>query len=375
MRANFSQNVMNVFAQNETNYEEVKNLMFDLAMKRDMYDADGNKINKADAEKKLLDISRSIFGLSDGYTPRDFKRAIRDHAREWFDVIEEVVDTYIQTGMQENEFFNNFVEYRNLALGQENMFYIPEDIILSIVKVGTSHHDYSLQRYAAGETLTVPMARYGGAVGADINRYMAGQEDWDRLVAALSKAAVSKQQTIIWNEVKSAASKLPVQTGFVESGALSNTDAVKNRFRNVIANVSMANNGADVVIFGTDTALRQINNLADVQWANRTMKDDMFMMGRLGSFEGTTLVEIPNRFVDKTYNAKVFDDNILLFLPAGQDNKFIYFVTQGETEIDEITEKNEEHGRWDDLQKFEIQMNWGVAVATYKQFGQWTLPA
>ena len=373
MVKNFSQNVMNVFMQNDTNYSEVKNLMTDLARGREMFDADGNKIAKADAEKKLLDLSRAIFGLSEGYTPREFKRAMRDHSREWFDVIEEIVDEYIQTGMQENEFFNDFVDYRNLALGQENMFYAPEDIILSIAKVGVSHHDYILQRYKESEPITVPMARYGGAVGADINRYMAGQEDWDRLVTALARAAMSKQQTIIWNEVKAAAAKLPVQTGFVESGAISNTDAVKNRFRAVISNVSMANNGADVVIFGTDTALRSLNALADVDWANRTMKDDMFMMGRLGSFEGTALVEIPNRFIDKNYDAKVFDDNILFFLPAGQDNKFIYFVTQGETEIDEIMEKGEEHGRIDDIQKYEIQMTWGVATATYRQFGQWTI--
>ena len=84
-KINFSQNVMNVFAQNETNYDEVKNLMTDLAKGREMFDADGNKIAKADAEKKLLELSRSIFGLSEGYTARDFKRAMRDHSREWFD--------------------------------------------------------------------------------------------------------------------------------------------------------------------------------------------------------------------------------------------------------------------------------------------------
>ena len=147
-KINFSNHVMNVFNQFKTDYEEVKNLMTDLAMRREMFDENGNKISKAEAEKKLLDISRSIFGLEENYTPRDLKRALRDHGREWFDVIEETVDDYIAYGMRENEFFNSFVNYRNRALGQDNLFWVPgDDLILSVAKVGTSHHDYILQRY------------------------------------------------------------------------------------------------------------------------------------------------------------------------------------------------------------------------------------
>ena len=371
-RMNFSNHVMNVFNHYETTYDEVKNLMSDLAMHREMFDEDGNKISKADAEKKLLDISRSIFGIQEGYTPRELKRAIRDHGREWFDVIEETVDDYIAYGMRENEFFNSFVNYRNRALGQDNLFWVPgDDLILSVAKVGTSHHDYILQRYNAGESYTVPVARYGAAVGADINRYMAGQEDWDTLVLAIARAFTLKQQVEIYNLVASAAEKLPVQTGFVDTGALSNT--TKDAFDNIIQNVSAANDGADVVIFGTKSALKQISKLADVDWASSGMKDDIASIGRLGSYEGTALFEVPQRFADKTLTTKLFDDKKLHFFPTGSDNKLVDFFTYGETEIDEITEKGEANGRIDDIMKYEVQMSWGAAVRIERQFGQWTL--
>lgn len=371
-RLMFTSNVKNVFAKYETSYDEVKNLMSDLAMHREMYDDEGNKISKQEAEKTLLDISRDIFGLSDDYTPREFNRAMRDHSREWFDIIEETVDEYIEYGMRESELFNQLVNYRTRKLGQDNLFWVPgDDIILSVAKVGTSHHDYILQRYNEGESYTVPVARYGAAIGADINRYMAGQEDWDRLVNVIGKSFIMKQQVEIYNLAMNAANKLPVQTGFVETGALS--DSTKEKFDEIIANVSAANDGAGVVIFGTSLALKQINKLAKVDWASDSQKEDIATMGRLGNYEGTALFEVPQRFADKSLTTKLFDDKKLLFLPVGVDNKLIDFFTYGETEIDEVTEKGEEHGRYDDLMKYEVQMSWGAAVRIHRQFGMWTL--
>lgn len=371
-KMNFSSHIMNVFSQNETNYDGVKNLMSDLALGREMFDDEGNRVSKADAEKRLLDITRQIFGLSEGFSHRDLNRAMRDHGREWFDVIEETVDEYIAYGMRESELFNQLVNVRSRALGEDNLFWVPgKDIILSVAKVGTSHHDYILQRYNEGESYTVPVARYGAAVGADINRYMAGQENWDKLVNAIGKAFIMKQQVEIYNLAMSAAEKLPVQTGFVDSGALS--ASTKDAFDEIIANVSAANDGADVVIFGTNVALKQINKLAKVEWASDEQKNDMANMGRLGHYEGTALFEVPQRFADKTLTTKLFNDKKLIFLPVGVDNKMIDFFTYGETELNEINQKGEANGRIDDIMKYEVQMAWGAAVRVHRQFGQWTL--
>lgn len=56
-KINFSNHVMNVFSTMETNYEEVKNLMFDLAMGNEIYDEEsGRVVPKAEAEGKLRSI-------------------------------------------------------------------------------------------------------------------------------------------------------------------------------------------------------------------------------------------------------------------------------------------------------------------------------
>jgi len=51
-KLNFSANIMNVFSEMETNYDEVKNLMFDLAMGNEIFDGE-RVVSKAEAEGKL----------------------------------------------------------------------------------------------------------------------------------------------------------------------------------------------------------------------------------------------------------------------------------------------------------------------------------
>ena len=368
----FTTHMNEIFSKFDTDIDGIRNLMSDLALHRDIFDEEGNKVSTQDANAKLRDMVMSMFELDPGYSDRDFNRAMKRHGQEWFEIIEETVDEYIAYGMRENELFNQLVNVRSRALGQDNLFWIPEDdIILSIARVGTSHHDYILQRLGVGESYTVPVARYGAAVGMELNKYMAGQEDWAKLVDTLAKSFVMKQQVEIYNLAMTAATKLPVTTGFIGSGAFS--ASTKAAVDAIIENVSAANDGAEVVAIGTRTALKNFTKLGDVNWIAPSMKESVAHTGLLGDYEGTELLVVEQRFADKTLTTKLFDDTKILFLAKGVDNKLIDMFTYGETEIDEITQKGEEHGRYDDLGKYEIQMSWGMAVRVKRMFGQWTL--
>ena len=372
-KINFSAHVMNVFNEMETNYEEIKNLMYDLAMGNEIYDAESERvIPKNEAEEKLRTVCQKVFGVTADSSKRELKRAYRDHGREFFDIIEEVIDVVISNGFKDNEFFENFVDYRNLALGDAYEFYSEEEVILSIAKVGVSHHDYILQRLGKGETFTIPYARYGAAVGADINMYMIGREDWSALTNAISRAFSVKIQQEVYAQLLSAANSIPasIRSGFVGTGVLGS--ATKDAFDAIISNVETANEST-VVILGTKTALKKLNALSDVNWRAESLKEDVSHSGRIGDYEGTTLMEIPQRFTSKTDLTPLIDNTKLWILPASQTDKFIKVVDVGETEIDEITEKGEEHGRWDDIMKYEVQRSYGISTILGRYFGQWTL--
>lgn len=370
-KINFSANTQAVFSAMGTDYESMNHLMQDLALGREIFDEESQRmISKADANAKVLDFSRQVLAIGNVRDRQEVRRGLRDHGREWLDIIEDTVDLVITTGLQENEWFNTFVDSMTIGYGDRADFYSEEESILSVAKSGESHHDHILQRIAAGQTVPVPTFRHVVKIGADINRFILGDVDWAKMIQAVARAFVLDTQTEAYSALDSAVSKLPVTEGFVETGALS--AATKAQFDGIISNVQAANDGAEVSIFGTQVALKKITALADVNWANTAQKDAMANSGIIGIYEGTPLVVLPQRFKDRNMKTMVFDDKKLFIMPM-VENKFVKFIDEGVTEINEITDKGEQNGRWDDIMTYEVQRRYGVAVMIGRYFGQWTL--
>ena len=204
--------------------------------------------------------------------------------------MEEEIDVKVETGFKESEFFNNYVETRNLSRGDRQEFWTDDKVVLSTTKIAGDHHDFTLQRLGSGESYTVTTSVYGIAVGADIDKYLIGQEDWTKLIDAITKAFVVMVQDLIFAEVLNAPKKLPVQTGFVETGALNTQN--RGKFNKVLQNVSVANDNAEVVIMGTMVGLQELENLVNVNWIAASQKEAVASMGRLGNYGRYRLVEI-----------------------------------------------------------------------------------
>ena len=363
----FSEHVKNVFATMDTTYDEMKSLMFDL------YKGNVDGMSKAEAEDNLRQLALNIFGLTKDSSKRDRKRAYEAHAKEFFEIIEEVIDQTVTVGLRDNEWFNALVNYKNLRDGQENLFVTEDDTtVLSIARMGKRHHDTILQRLPENDTYSIETDLYGAAVGADIDLYLIGQEDWEKLVSKITDAFVKLIQGLIFTEVKAAVNKLPVQAGFVDTGAL-DADSRKD-FNKILQNVSIANNNAPVVIFGTMVALQELENLIKVNWIADSQKEDVAGNSRLGNYGRYQLVEIPQRFKTLTSAGPTyeFDDNVLYVFASG-DNKIVDMVDVGETVIDEVNERGEANGRIDDTKKYEVQREFGVGARFGKYFGQWTI--
>ena len=365
-KMNFSAHVLNVFDEMKTSYEEVKNLMFDL-YKNELDDG----ISKREAEDKLREVSLKIFGLTKDSSHRERERAYRDHARQYFDVIEEVTDWTVSTGLKENEWFNALVNYKNLKDGDANLFVNEhEEVILSVARMGKRHHDTMLQRLPENTTYSVETDVYGAAVGADIDRYLIGQEDWTKLVDAITKAFVVKIQELIFAEILEAPKKHPAQSEFVQTGALNTTN--RKKFNKILQNVSVANDNADVVIMGTMVALQELENLIDVKWVADSQKEDIAKMGRLGNYGRYTLVEIPQRFARNDVTKSMYKDDTLFVFASG-DNKLVDMVDVGETHIEEITERGTANSNIADIMKYEVQRELGVSTRIGRYFGSWTI--
>ena len=224
-----------------------------------------------------------------------------------------------------------------------------------------------MQKLGEGEAFSVKTANYAIKVGMDIDVYLLGRKDWSELVDATSRAFQIQVQNDMFTEVMAAGDKLPTNEQFNVTRELD--AANKARFDEHIADVSAANGGVDVVIMGLKTDLKKLNTLADIEWISEDQKKQVAEMGRLGSYEGTTLVEIPQRFALNDVTKKLIPAGKLLIMP-NVDNRFVKFVDVGETEIVEVTEKAQ---RKDDFMTYEVQREMGVATIIDRYFGVWNI--
>ena len=364
MFSDLNSRLQGIFAT-EDNYEGFRNLSYDLAHNIEIFDEEGNRVSGMDANAKLRKYVYSILGINEKSTKRDRKRAMSKYGKELFEVIEDVIDFKVETGFKESEFFQQFVEERNMKRGDSQEFWTEEDVVLSTVKIAGDHHDFTLQRLGSGESYTVTTSVYGIAVGADIDMYLAGRYDWSKLTDACARAFVIQIQNEMYAEVMNVGDKLPAQ--FKGTGTLSST--TKDQFDTLIEDVAIANDNVPVIIMGTKTALKKLTALADIDWVTEEQRGEVAKTGRLGSYEGVTLMEIPQRFALNDTTQKLVDSTKLLIMPQ-VENKFVKFVDVGETEITEITEKA---ARNDDTMKYEVQRAMGIGTQIGRYFGIWTL--
>lgn len=217
----------------------------------------------------------------------------------------------------------------------------------------------------------MPTSVYAVKVGSDIRLFLTGRRNWSDFVSAVAKAFTKKIQDELYAEFMNAASKLPVKTGFTGTGAL--TTAAKANFDAIIDNVAMANNSG-VAIMGTKAALKNLNALVanttgSINWIAESDKESIARTGLIGDYEGTPLMEIPQRFADNNLNSTLIDPKKILIMPLVDGFKPVKFIDGGET----ILEVSEVGATMDDRQTYEAQRRMGIATIVTRQFGEWNI--
>lgn len=330
-----------------------------------------NKVQKYSVEEANTVIRNKIFeiaGLSENPTERQIQKAFRKQAvREAiFEILEETIDDALITGWSSDPVFRRFVEFKTAVLGQKNAFYVKKDCILTISKIAPSHHNIKRQRLAGGSTRAVETANYGAKVYMEMSRFLQGVEDWTALISEITRAFDLYVNTMLHKAVMSASEQLPVPTKWNVSGQA--TPANKAKFKKLISDVQLAT-GSKAMIIGTEVALSSLTGFGDVAWASDEAKSDLYKFGRLGTFEGTTIVQLPQAFAPNNVEEYLESDDKLLIMPEGIE-PFVKFFYEGSQEI---LEKSEAGENGDDTKDYEFKVCMGLETITNSRFGCWTI--
>lgn len=268
---NFDLSIKNAFDNNEENYMNFSKLMVDAAH------GNPDGVTPKQANDKIVEMFRKVIGVDEHATKAEVRKAIRRNQTAVFEIIEEVIDDMLVSGWQQNPFFREYVDVRNMAIGDKNEFYVPDKSVLSVMKVSGNHHDILRQRLSSGKTFSVETSWIGLKVYAEFERMMTGVENFATLVSKITEAVDRYINEALYEALMGVGSTLGAQ--WYKSSAIS--EATAETLRTLCMDVGIASN-SEVVIMGTRAALASVYALNNVDWASSEMKNEKYLTGKFG---------------------------------------------------------------------------------------------
>lgn len=280
----------------------------------------------ADRDEAIRKEIFKILGL-ESYSRKEFRQAWRQHKNEVYNLIEELCDQVMVDGEAiRDAFFNQFVETRNLALGDKNEFYVEGENELELVEFSGSHFDLRRTRIDVGQNFSVGVKNYGIKVYEYFERVMAGRCDFAKLVELIAVAINKKMAELARETMTAALANLPAV--YNHNGSY-NEDAIMQ----LIAHVEAATGEAPRLV-GTKTAIRRLQGVVDTKWSN-DMKNERNQNGFITTWNGYSCVELQQSHAKGNETFLMPDDTI--YVLTGND-KPVKMVFEGDTEVKEISD-------------------------------------
>lgn len=137
---NFNAHVQGVFENDESKFMGFQSLLHDATIGKGEVEG----FTKKEVNDKIVSLFRAAIGCDETSSAKEIRKAIRRNQNVVFDLLEETLDNLLVTGWQNDPFMMQYVDQRNLALGDKNEFYTEDDSMLSVMKVSGNHHDIFL---------------------------------------------------------------------------------------------------------------------------------------------------------------------------------------------------------------------------------------
>jgi hypothetical protein len=283
-----------------------------------------DKFSQKDGNKAVREALVELCG-----TDKPDFRTFRRNKNEIFEIIEIALDEVITSGWANNDFFTTLVDYRNVNLGDKNLFDVPDNSILTVAKTARGVLDLRRQRLDVGSTFSVPVSTYSVSIGEDLLRVISGRMDWSALVAKVQQAYDNKLKDDIYSAIKGSITYLPA--AFKQTGSFTTAN-----LQSLVDHTMAANGNAGVVIAGTNVALGSVYGTPDITWSDG-MKDELNRTGKVAFWRSVPLIAIPQVHKINTFDFAL-DDTQLYILPANTNP--IKVVEEGNATVVENADGN-----------------------------------
>lgn len=279
-------------------------------------------VPSAFSEGNPSDVIRNALIEANGGSTKIDVKAMRKTNGSFFELVEELIVASIIEGLPESNPIFKWAETKNGKAGDKPEFKVHKDSVLAVAEVANGTLGIRRQRIFGDTTKTLTPIPHAVKVYEELQRLLAGRADWVDFVNAVSRSFILDTNRAIANAFASIATTTP--NVIPETGSFSEKSMVA-----LIEKVEMNNPGKTARIFGTKTALRNLN-VSTSNMVGETIKDDYYNMGYMGKFNGTEVFELKNGLkADGT--TKILDDTKLYVIAT--DEQFIKYYNEGDALI------------------------------------------
>ncbi len=280
-------------------------------------DAIQHKVPNQYSENQTSETLRQAFieanGGSDKFDVKSFRRN-----PELFDIIEEIIPYISREGLKGDEFFMNYVDYRNEALGDETEFWTKDNNLFLVADAANGTQGIRRQRLNAGEKVTFKKTLKVIKVYEELNRLLSGRVDFNTFVDRVGKSMTNKIYNDIYTVLNSITSSTAgLSSDYVKSGSFSEETLV-----GLIDHVE-SDTGMRASIVAPRSALRKITTGV----VSDSAKESMYNAGFYGKFNGSPMIVAPQRHAIGT-NDFVLNANKIYVVAS--DDKFLKLIDAGE---------------------------------------------
>lgn len=316
------------------------------------------KYTRKDANEALRVEIQKEYGLDIEDLKHMSRRGFRRHKNDIFELIEVTLDARIEDAVQNSEWFADLVEYRNLALGDTNIFKVPSNEYFKISMIANGTQNLRRQRLTEAEDFPIKPHTYGVKIYEELSRFLAGRIDWNQMIDMVAQSFAVYVDQMIANAF----------TGFFDaqdtlapyrintSGAVPTEQEILTLAEHIRAEIP----GSDVKIYGTRLALNQL----DVKDKSDTDNRNKNLTGFYGTVAGIEAVAISQYHNNGTTEFGL-PNNVIYILPETAE-KMVKVVNEGESWVNETLPEQ----RADQQLEYIIENKFGVAVVPSSVYGK-----
>lgn len=329
---------------------QVYDLTLDLARGDFSLHVDKDKVGRKDLEDYLRDtINNDILKGATLY------QAYRRNNIVLFEIMEEIVNVTISNDVLNCPFVENFVEFKNRALGDNTAWYSEGNNFLTVASFAGNHWDTNRESLDNGEEFTLPKEWIFIHAYDELERFLLKITSLEKLTDVIYKSFNKYIKDRLYIQFQNVAASVPAE--FSASG---NSEEAVGELCDLI---QAAGGYSSLTIAGTKAALRKLAGIVPDKMFADSQREAKANTGSIGEWEGNKLMVIPQTLKPGTFELAL-DDSMLFIM--GADVKPIKLEFVGDTRTQEVRD-----GRINNDMTLELQIQTclGMGMIVPNAFG------